>query len=96
MERNGYGRQRESFETTAEARLERAPVPLHMVFIRAPRIVRAGPGVATLAAWQDEPALAREGPVLVSTFHPELTDDLAVHRYFLGMVEAGRASGVTP
>jgi 5'-phosphate synthase pdxT subunit len=59
-----------------------------MVFIRAPRIVRVGPAVTTLAAWQGEPVLARQASVLVSAFHPELTDDLAVHRYFLAMAEA--------
>jgi 5'-phosphate synthase pdxT subunit len=90
VERNSYGRQRESFEASGEARLDPAPVPLRMVFIRAPRIVRAGPEVATLAAWGHEPVLARQGSVLVSSFHPELTDDLTVHRYFVGMVEAAR------
>jgi 5'-phosphate synthase pdxT subunit len=87
VERNAYGRQRESFEAEADA------VAVRMVFIRAPRIVRAGPGVTTLASWRDEPVLAREGSVLVSAFHPELTDDLAVHRYFLAMA-GGR--GVVP
>jgi 5'-phosphate synthase pdxT subunit len=85
VERNAYGRQRESFEAEADARLEGGAVAVRMVFIRAPRIVRAGPGVTTLASWRDEPVLAREGSVLVSAFHPELTDDLAVHRYFLAM-----------
>jgi 5'-phosphate synthase pdxT subunit len=87
-ERNAYGRQRESCEIQGEARLGDGPVPLHMVFIRAPRIVRAGPGVSVLARWRDEPVLAREGSVLVGSFHPELTEDLAVHRYFRDMVEA--------
>jgi 5'-phosphate synthase pdxT subunit len=82
--RNAYGRQRESFETQGEARLDGAARPLRMVFIRAPRIVRAGDGVTVLATQGAEPVLARQGPVLVSTFHPELTDDPAVHRYFLG------------
>lgn len=86
--RNAYGRQRESFEVEAEARLGGPPVRLPMVFIRAPRITRVGPDVVNLAAWRAEPVLARQGPVLVSSFHPELTDDLAVHRYFVGMVEA--------
>jgi 5'-phosphate synthase pdxT subunit len=67
-----------------------------MVFIRAPRIVRAGPGVTTLAAWRDEPVLAREGSVLVSAFHPELTDDLAVHCYFAAMAAARGVSEAMP
>ena len=88
VERNAYGRQRESFETDGEARLDDRPAPLRLVFIRAPRIRRAGPGVRVLATLGDEPVLAREGSVLVSTFHPELTDEATVHRYFAGMVEA--------
>jgi len=89
-ERNAYGRQRESFETEALWRVDDHSVLLRMVFIRAPRIVRLGPGVTTLATYRDEPVLAREGTVLVSTFHPELTQDLTVHRYFAGMVEEAR------
>ena len=92
-ERNAYGRQRESCEIDTEARLEpEGPaVPLRMVFIRAPRIARVGPGVRTLATCRGEPVLAREGHVLVSTFHPELTLDPTVHRYFRDMVEAAAA-----
>jgi len=89
-ERNAYGRQRESFEVEAEARLGDVSVPVRMVFIRAPRITRAGPGVHALATVRNEPVLARQGPVLVGSFHPELTDDLAVHRFFTEMV-AGAA-----
>jgi 5'-phosphate synthase pdxT subunit len=89
-ERNAYGRQRESFEVEAEARLGDSPVPVRMVFIRAPRITRAGPGVRALATVRGEPVLARQGPVLVGSFHPELTDDLAVHRFFAEMA-AGSA-----
>jgi 5'-phosphate synthase pdxT subunit len=85
-ERNAYGRQRESFEVDADARLDDAPVPVRMVFIRAPRLVRVGPGVRTLATCRGEPVLVREGTVLGGTFHPELTDDRAVHAYFREMV----------
>ena len=94
VERNAYGRQRESFETEGEARLDAAPMPVRMVFIRAPRIVRVGPGVTVLATYRGEPVLAREGPVLVSTFHPELTDDLAVHRCFRDLAAAGAGTTV--
>jgi 5'-phosphate synthase pdxT subunit len=87
-ERNAYGRQRESCEVLGEAALDGPPAPFRMVFIRAPRIARVGPGVRTLATCRGEPVLAREGPVLVGTFHPELTDDLAIHRYFRDMVAA--------
>jgi 5'-phosphate synthase pdxT subunit len=86
VERNAYGRQRESFEAHGKAALD-GPVPLEMVFIRAPRIRRTGPGVEVLARHADETVMASEGTVLVATFHPELTDDPTVHRYFCGMVE---------
>jgi len=88
VERNSYGRQRESFEAETTARLDGAEEPLRMVFIRAPRIRRAGPGVDVLARHGGDPVLAREGTVLVASFHPELTGDLGVHQYFTRMVEA--------
>jgi 5'-phosphate synthase pdxT subunit len=90
-ERNAYGRQKESFEATGDARFGGEPSPLRMVFIRAPRIRRLGPTVTPLAHHQGECVMAREGSVLVAAFHPELTDDPTVHRYFCGMVEAARA-----
>lgn len=86
VERNAYGRQKESFETEGEASLDGRPRPLRMVFIRAPRIPRLGPEVARLASHGGECVMARQGSVLVATFHPELTDDPAVHHYFARMV----------
>jgi 5'-phosphate synthase pdxT subunit len=94
VERNSYGRQRESFEATGEAEASAAldgGTPLRMVFIRAPRIRRVGPRVAVLARLGGDPVLAREAQVLVATFHPELTEDLAVHRYFCRMAETRAA-----
>lgn len=90
VERNAYGRQRESFEARGEARLQAKQVPIEMVFIRAPRIRRVGPGVEVLAAHGGEPVLVREGTILAGTFHPELTDSTAVHAYFCRMVEEAR------
>ena len=87
VERNAYGRQKESFETVGEGYLEGAAKPLKMVFIRAPRITRLGAKVDLLATWQQEPVMARQGNVLVASFHPELTGDLTVHRYFPDMVK---------
>jgi 5'-phosphate synthase pdxT subunit len=84
VERNAYGRQRESFEAHAAADLD-GPRALEMVFIRAPRIRRVGPDVTVLARHKDEPVMARQGTVLVATFHPEVTDDAAVHEYFCRM-----------
>jgi 5'-phosphate synthase pdxT subunit len=86
VERNAYGRQRESFAAEGEARLDGEPRRLEMVFIRAPRIRRVGPGVETLARHGGDPVLAREGTVLVAAFHPELTTDASVHGYFCRMV----------
>lgn len=87
-ERNGYGRQKESFETVGMGDLGEGDVPLKMVFIRAPRIRRLGAGVAALAHHQDECVMARQGSVLVAAFHPELTGESTVHGYFAGMVRA--------
>jgi 5'-phosphate synthase pdxT subunit len=86
VERNAYGRQRESFETRGVATLDGRRVPIEMVFIRAPRIRRLGPDVRTLAEHQGETVMAQEGLVLVATFHPELTDDPTVHRHFCRIV----------
>lgn len=86
-ERNAYGRQKESFETEGEAVLDGERIPVKMVFIRAPRIRRIGPAVTQLAVQRGECVMAREGSVLVAAFHPELTDDPAVHSYFCRMVE---------
>jgi len=86
VERNAYGRQRESFETQGSVTLDGRATPVEMVFIRAPRIRRVGAGVETLARHGDEPVMARQGSVLVATFHPELTDDPTVHQYFCSMV----------
>jgi 5'-phosphate synthase pdxT subunit len=92
VERNAYGRQRESFEAFGVARLDGTPIPLEMIFIRAPRIKQVGPGVQVLAEHGGEPVMARQGQVLVATFHPELTDSTAVHRYFCDLVRQSRTA----
>lgn len=85
VERNGYGRQIDSHESF-EPCTELGDEPLPMVFIRAPIISRIGPDVRTLATHRGQPVLVREGRILVSTFHPELSTDPRVHRYFLDEV----------
>lgn len=90
VERNAYGRQRESFEAHGTATLDGRERPVEMVFIRAPRIRRVGAGVETLLRHGGEPVMARQDHVLVATFHPELTDDATVHAYFCEMVNAAR------
>ncbi len=89
-ERNAYGRQKESFETELTGDLGAGPRPIKAVFIRAPRIRRMGPAVTPLAEHRGECVMARQGSVLVAAFHPELTDDSTVHRYFVEMVKAAR------
>jgi pyridoxal 5'-phosphate synthase pdxT subunit len=84
VERNAYGRQNDSAILTSETALPGGP--LEMVFIRAPRITRLGPGIETLATRDSSPTLIRQGHLLAATFHPELTDDLRVHRLFLDIV----------
>jgi 5'-phosphate synthase pdxT subunit len=84
VERNAFGRQIASFEAEVEIAGEDRPFP--GVFIRAPWIVDAGPGVDILASVEGRPVLAREGRVLVSAFHPELTGDDRIHELFLQSV----------
>ena len=92
VERNAYGRQRESFEASGTVRLDTGPIQLEMVFIRAPRIRRVGPGVEVLAEHGGEPVMARQNRVLVATFNPELTDSTAVHRAFCDLVERSKTA----
>jgi 5'-phosphate synthase pdxT subunit len=85
VRRNAFGRQVASFET--DLQLPGDPVPLRAVFIRAPWIEEAGPGVEVLAEVDGHPVLAREGRFLVAAFHPELTDDTRLHELFLDSVK---------
>jgi len=84
VERNAFGRQVASFEAPLQIDGEDEPFP--GVFIRAPWVTDAGPGVAILAEVDGHPVLAREGRILVASFHPELTDDTRVHERFLQLV----------
>ena len=84
VRRNAYGRQVSS--TIVPVRLSEAfagPAEMEGVFIRAPRIERVGPGVEVLGWRGDDPALVRQGASVAATFHPEITGDDRVHRYFL-------------
>jgi 5'-phosphate synthase pdxT subunit len=74
VERNGYGRQRESFVTRIDA-VDAGLPDLECVFIRAPVIRRVGPGVDVRARHAGLPVLVRQGPVWAATFHPELSSD---------------------
>lgn len=79
-ERNAYGTQVDSFAADADEGAAPGLERLRCVFIRAPRLDRPGPGVEVLARVDGAPVLVRQGPLLAATFHPELTDDLRVHR----------------
>jgi 5'-phosphate synthase pdxT subunit len=82
VRRNAFGRQKESFE--ADLAVEGLDGgPFHAVFIRAPFVERVGDGVEVLASVGEHPVLCRSGSVTVSSFHPELSDDLRLHRRFL-------------
>lgn len=87
VRRNAFGRQRDSFEVDVDIpALGDEPFPA--VFIRAPVMEDVGPHVDVLATVNgDRPVAARQGKLLVSSFHPELTDDSRLHRYFVGIVE---------
>ncbi len=82
VERNGYGRQRESFAVPLSIPVLGAD-PLDAVFIRAPCITKAGAGVEVLAEYEDRPVLVRQGRVLGASFHPELTEDTRLQRFFV-------------
>ena len=85
VQRNGFGRQLDSFETEIDVLgLDRA---FHAVFIRAPRISRTGSEIETLASHGGEPVLVRSKTVMAASFHPELADDDRVHQLFLTMVQ---------
>jgi 5'-phosphate synthase pdxT subunit len=86
IERNAYGRQIDSTILTAETALPGGP--LEMVFIRAPRIFEVGPGTEVLALREGFPVLVRQGNLMAATFHPELSPDRRVHRFFVEIVVA--------
>lgn len=93
VRRNAFGRQQESFETTLPL-----PVlgeePVTATFIRAPEVVRAGPGVEVLARLEDGRIVAvRQGNLLATAFHPEVSGELRFHRLLLAIATARRAEG---
>ena len=80
VKRNAYGRQIDSFET--DIAVDGFVDDFHAVFIRAPQIARCGEGVTVLARHGQDVVLARQGSVMVSSFHPELTSDVRIHSLF--------------
>jgi len=97
--RNAYGRQVDSFEADLDVSVLGAE-PFHAVFIRAPVVASTGASVEVLASVRDErdqreaPVAVRQGSLLATSFHPELTADSRFHRYFVEMVKStGKSSG---
>ncbi|WP_017471611.1 pyridoxal 5'-phosphate synthase glutaminase subunit PdxT [Amphibacillus jilinensis] len=85
VERNAFGRQRESFEATLA--IEGVAPDFEAVFIRAPYIIKAEANVEVLAKYNGAIVAARQGTILCTAFHPELTEDDRLTRYFVKMVE---------
>jgi pyridoxal 5'-phosphate synthase pdxT subunit len=88
IRRNAYGRQINS--SIREGLFQGAPV--EMVFIRAPKIEKIGPGVEILATEGDDPVAVRQGNIMAATFHPELSGDSRIHRAFLDLAKNGSNS----
>lgn len=87
VERNGFGRQKDSFSTTLEVKLKSNTHPFHSIFIRAPRIKSYGKGVKVIAQFDEEPVLVHQNNCLAATFHPELTGDPTIHKFFLSLLK---------
>lgn len=83
VKRNAYGRQIDSFVTEGDF----ADMYINMVFIRAPKITKVGEDVDVLSELDGAPVAVRQGNVLATAFHPEMTKDNRVHRYFCNMIE---------
>ena len=83
VKRNAYGRQKESFIDTIELNLNGTTKAFQGVFIRAPKIIRTGENVRILALHKGEAVLVANKNIMAATFHPELTENLEIHRYFI-------------
>lgn len=86
LERNAYGSQLESFECDIDIR-GITPPKFHAVFIRAPKVTKVGPGVEVLANVDDVPVMVKQKSIAALSFHPELTEDIRIHNYFLEIVK---------
>jgi 5'-phosphate synthase pdxT subunit len=92
VERNAYGRQIDSFEEFVDLKAEQNlnGKKFHAVFIRAPKIKDSGAKVKSLGMHNGSIILARQENVLVCAFHPELTDDIRIHQYFVDMIKKSK------
>jgi len=89
VQRNAYGRQIESFEELLDIHLDnnRNGGKFKSIFIRAPKILNVGERVRILGKFKEDIVLVRDNNVMASTFHPELTGDLRIHKYFINMIK---------
>lgn len=85
VRRNAYGRQKDSFEENILLEFDKKP--FLAVFIRAPRIVEVGKKVDVISKFNGEPVMVQSGKILAASFHPELTEDTRIHKYFLKMMK---------
>jgi len=86
VERNTFGRQRDSFET--ELSMEKIGIPKFQgVFIRAPSIVETGKNVDVISKFNEKIVAVKQGNIIGTSFHPELTDDLSLHKYFVNLIK---------
>jgi len=89
LERNSFGRQKESFE--ANISMNSIDIPkFNGVFIRAPSVSDTGSGVEVLAKFNDKIVAVKKGNMLGVAFHPELTEDVALHKYFINLIKKSR------
>jgi len=89
IERNSFGRQKDSFE--AEISLEPIDIPSFQgVFIRAPAVLRTGSGVEILGKFNEKIIAVKQGNILATSFHPELTRDVSLHKQFVKMVKESK------
>jgi 5'-phosphate synthase pdxT subunit len=89
ISRNSYGRQIDSFETEIDVNGLKKPFPA--IFIRAPQIKRTSKDVEILSMHNRLPVLIRTEKILISTFHPELSEDTRIHEYFIGMIKESKS-----
>jgi len=86
IERNSFGRQRDSFES--EISMEKIGIPkFHGVFIRAPSIIETGRNIEVISKFNEKIVAVKQGKIIGTSFHPELTDDLSLHKYFVNLVK---------
>lgn len=91
VERNSFGRQRDSFE----AEIPMTPINISQfngVFIRAPSIIEAGDGVEIISKFNEKIVAVKQGNILATAFHPELTPDVSLHKYFVNMIKQAKNS----